>query len=171
LSDIEPDPEAEAARIRRRDAAYAKAVRDDIARGRRRAGDYDQPGGFWGWARENAVLVGAAGIICTGIVFSVVFYTRLSDMIPVVAQLRKDLDEAQASLKQVRTDITGMTERTNELRAHLDKTLEQADTVRTKLSETDNKAAELLGRMDERIKGLENHAAPLPFYAPGKAPR
>lgn len=119
------------------------------------------------WARQNATLVGAGAIICAGIVFAVVFYTRLSDMIPVVAQLRKDLDEAQQALKQVRQDIGAATDRTNELRAHLDKTLEQADIVRGKLNDTDNKAADLIGRMDERIKSLETHSPPLPFQPPG----
>ena len=119
------------------------------------------------WLRANATLVGAGAIICGGIVFSVIFYTRLSDMIPIVAQLRKDLDEAQGSLKQIRVDISAATDRTNELRTHLDKTLEQTDVVRGKLNDTDAKASEMIGRMDERIKGLESHSPPLPFSPPG----
>ena len=136
---------------------------------RRRASDFEKPRPTaMEWLRLNATLVGASAIICTGIVFSVVFYTRLSDMIPVVAQLRTDLNEAQQALKQVRQDISAATERTNELRTHLDKTLEQADTVRGKLNETDNKAADLIGRMDERLKSLETHSPPLPFQPPGR---
>lgn len=119
------------------------------------------------WIRQNIVLLTGVSFVGIIVFFSIVFYTRVSDMIPVVAQIRKDLDEAQQTLKQIRVDISAATDRTNELRKHLDTTLEQADIVRGKLNETDNKAAELIGRMDERIKGLEAHSPPLPFVAPG----
>ena len=118
------------------------------------------------WARQNIALLSSVTLVCFTVFVSIVFYIRVSDMIPVVAKLRIDLDDAQQALKQVRGDITAATERTNELRTHLDKTLEQADVVRGKLNETDAKAAELIGRMDERIKGLESHSPPLPFNPP-----
>lgn len=146
--------------------AIEPVMDSDVGLPRRPPSDFGPRVNFMDWARRNATLVGAASFIATGIVFSVVFYVRLSDMIPIVAQLRKDLDEAQQSLKQVRSDITAATERTNELRKHLDDTLNQADTVRGKLNDTDNQAAILMARMQERINSLETHSPPLPFQPP-----
>jgi len=134
----------------------------------RRASDYEKPRQtFVEWARANAVLLGGVTLACVIVFTGIVFYTRISDMIPVVATMRKDLDDAREAVKGVRADLTQLTDRTNELRAHLDRALEQAGTVQGKLADTDSKASELMGRFDERIKGLESHSPPLPFTPPG----
>lgn len=118
------------------------------------------------WLRLNAVLVGACAALLGGVVFCVVWYTRVSDMVPMVTKLRTDVDDMQVTIRQVRSDITVTTERLNEIRKNLDKAAEQIGIVKDKMNETDAKISELLGRMDERIKGLQSHSAPLTFTPP-----
>lgn len=142
----------------------------DLEPPRRRASDFEKPRTAMDWVRANSVLVGAAAIIFVGIAGTAVFYTRLSDMIPVVVQMRKDIDEAQGALTRMRADITLLGERTAELKLHLDKTIEQAELARWKIQEAAGAAATLGARQDERIKNLEIHLAPLPLYLPGKGP-
>lgn len=140
-------------------------------RGRRSTDVGKIPWDIMGWLKANlSSIVAVASFVSSILFFAFGFYIKVIDMIPMVAQLRVDLDRAQVTLIMLQADLKATNEHTSELAIRLSVALDQAEALRAKLNETDGKASEMIARMDERIKGLENHAVPLPFYAPGKGP-
>lgn len=110
------------------------------------------------------------GAIFGGIVTVTLWYakqdstaSRVGDVEPKVAVLRRDMDVAEADIKRLQENIISADKRMNDLRAALDASEKQAAEVRRTLELADSLAREERARLDQRLLGLEGHSAPLPL--------